>query len=132
MFAKIKHALRIVQHQVRAATKGRSPHWSTCRKDFLKKYPTCAACGSKLRLDVHHVEPFHLDPAKELDTTNLITLCMSSLECHFRLGHGGDYKAFNPLIRADATSSLNATANRAVIEKKAHDLRLYKVQGEGV
>lgn len=77
----------------------RSPQWSTLRKNFLRENPKCKACGSTVSLQVHHVRPFHIDPALELDHTNLITLCMSKNECHLRLGHGDNFKAFNPLIR---------------------------------
>jgi hypothetical protein len=71
----------------------RSPHWPTVRKQHLELHPTCAACGTKEHLEVHHKIPFHDDPSKELDPTNLITFCR---EHHFEIGHDPD-GIHNPL-----------------------------------
>lgn len=81
-------------------TKKRSPHWHKVEKDFLSKHTTCAACGSQKHLQVHHMKPFHLYPSLELDESNLIVLCMDK-ECHLKLGHGGDWKAYNPNVVED-------------------------------
>lgn len=101
----ITHALRVIHSLVREhITKvvSRSPKWPTARKKYLLKNPGCAACGSTTLVQVHHCKPFHLDPALELDPTNFITLCMSKKECHILLGHGDDYKMFNPAVREHA------------------------------
>lgn len=81
----------------------RSSRWPTVRKAWLKDHSTCAACGGTYCLQVHHKEPFHLHPEKELDMKNFITLC----ECgpgdhHLNLGHLGNWKSFNPHVEADA------------------------------
>lgn len=102
----IKAAFRLGSSIVREATKGRSSKWRSVRKEFLKKNKACAACGGKVRLQVHHISPFHLEPEKELDPTNLITLCMGRLECHLTIGHGGDFKSFNPHVKEDAAEIL--------------------------
>jgi hypothetical protein len=60
----------------------------------------CACCGSTKKLNVHHKKPFHLFPELELDLNNLITLCMDK-ECHLKIGHGGDFKDYNPNVEED-------------------------------
>ena len=83
-------------------TTKRSSKWPALENKFLKEHSTCAACGSSNRLNVHHMKPFHLHPESELEPTNLITLCMNkTTECHIKLGHGGDFKAYNPYVEED-------------------------------
>ena len=82
----------------------RSPHWGTVRAAHLKKQPACAACGARTALEVHHIEPFHLKPEKELDPDNLITLCQCpSHNCHLIFGHLLNWTLFNPSVIQDAT-----------------------------
>lgn len=78
----------------------RSPHWHTVRKHYLEQHNKCAACGRAEHLQVHHIEPFHLHPDKELDISNFITLCEVPGDdgCHLKLGHLGNWKSFNPDI----------------------------------
>lgn len=83
----------------------RSPHWSAVRDAFVKS-KCCAACGRKDKLNVHHILPFHLYPARELDPANLIVLCEGSTACHLTLGHLGDWKRFNPHVVEDAARLL--------------------------
>ena len=81
----------------------RSGRWPTVRKNHLVLQPFCKWCGSVKDLEVHHIEPFHLCPAKELDPANLITLCETlGVECHFVHGHFRNWKTFNPQILAQA------------------------------
>lgn len=88
----------------------RSPHWPAVRKKFLEG-KTCAACGGSENLEAHHVEPFHVEPAKELDPTNLIALCEHpGRDCHFRFGHFFDWKDWNDNVRADAAGELKRVA----------------------
>lgn len=77
----------------------RSINWRTVRKHFLITCPSCAACGSIKKLQVHHVVPFHIDETLELDFNNLICLCSS---CHFLFGHFYNWTRFNPDVREDA------------------------------
>lgn len=82
----------------------RSPHWAKVRKDFAKANPNCALCGSAKDIQIHHVQPFHLYPELELQTSNLITLCTSKywgFNCHFSVGHGGNFKWENPNLLDD-------------------------------
>ena len=81
--------------------KERSPKWPHVEKLHLKLEPACACCGSTKKLNVHHKKPFHLFPQFELDLNNLITLCMDK-ECHLKVGHGNDFKDYNPDVEADS------------------------------
>lgn len=124
--SSIKHGVNLIRHQFRdvgVATK-RSSHWPTVEKHFREANPKCAICESVDRLNVHHKKPFHLHPELELDTNNLITLCMSKMECHLMIGHGDDFKAYNPNIETDAPllnkdiSKFAEVAARAKLDKK--------------
>lgn len=84
----------------------RSPKWPSVRAKHLKAFPACAVCGCTKGVAVHHVEPFHIDPSKELDPDNLITL---GEECptgnhHLLFGHLGDWKSYNTDVRNDAAT----------------------------
>ncbi len=81
----------------------RSPEWSKVEKEHLKNEPECQWCGATERLQVHHVMPFHLAPALELDPKNFITLCEEGgyLNCHLFHGHNGDFKSFNDKVREE-------------------------------
>lgn len=78
----------------------RSPKWPELRKEHLKNNPSCAGCGRKDGLEVHHIEPVHLNPDRELDPENLITLC--DKYCHFAIGHLMDYKSWNKDVYFDS------------------------------
>jgi hypothetical protein len=80
----------------------RSPKWPYVQKLHLKLEPVCAACGSTKQLQVHHKKPFHLFPELELDLHNLITLCMDEKDCHIKIGHGDNFKDYNPDVAEDA------------------------------
>ncbi|MFZ0928179.1 MAG: HNH endonuclease [Syntrophobacteraceae bacterium] len=97
----------------------RSPKWHKVEQEHLEKEPECQRCGARsartegkglrtkegqernVKLQVHHIQPFHLHPELELDPENFITLCEEGgyLNCHFMYGHLGDWKTFNPDIR---------------------------------
>lgn len=88
----------------------RSPHWEKVRSDYLKEHDSCAACGRKEHLQVHHKQPFHSHPDLELDPTNFITLCeyKKESECHLKIGHLGNWKKFNPNVVEDSAKNLAA------------------------
>lgn len=101
--APVPEKLPDVPQSLLPHTDARSGHWPKVRADHLDKEPVCAVCGSKLDLQVHHVEPFHLHPEKELDPDNLITLCgPGGHNCHFVFGHLMNYKSWNVHVREDA------------------------------
>jgi 5-methylcytosine-specific restriction protein A len=95
----------------------RSPKWPHVEKLHLKLEPVCAACGSSKKLNVHHKRPFRLFPQLELDLNNLITLCMDK-ECHIKIGHGGNFKDYNPDVAEDAAKVL---ANQSLFEEVVAD-----------
>ena len=77
----------------------RSSKWPAVRRNFVKSNPYCAACGTTRELEVHHVVPFHIEPARELDIENLMTLCN---DCHLYIGHLKDWTSYNLHARQDA------------------------------
>jgi len=99
----------------RAYGNKRSPQWPEARKKWLKAHPTCAVCGSKDHLEVHHIMPFHLDPSKELDPKNFITLCESkSHNDHLIFGHLLDFKSLNPNVVTDSKTYLGEVSHRKI------------------
>lgn len=95
-------------NKLRYAT--RSWKWRDVRKEHLKKQPFCQACGRKEDLEVHHIEPVHLNPSRELDPENLITLC--SKTCHLIFGHLMDYKSWNKDVVNDSNNYLQKLQQR--------------------
>ena len=87
----------------------RSPDWDELRDDWVVENPTCAACGTRSRPEVHHVVPYSVDPSRELDRKNLITLCRG---CHYLFGHLKNWKSWNPTVREDAAKFLLQVQNR--------------------
>jgi len=83
------------------ATEPRSSKWPKVRDAHLKIDPVCNVCGGKEDLNVHHIIPFHIDKSKELDPTNLITLC-NARGCHFAFGHLFDWQSSNPSVVQDS------------------------------
>lgn len=79
----------------------RSGKWNKTRNDFVEKHNQCACCKTKQMLQVHHIEPFHDNPEKELDENNLITLCST---CHFVFGHLKKWQSYNPSVLEDVST----------------------------
>lgn len=77
----------------------RDKHWGTARKEWLKEHPTCAACGGRKHIEVHHLIPVHVDKRRELDPTNLMTLCRLH---HEVIGHFSDWYSWNSEASDDA------------------------------
>ena len=88
----------------------RSPKWVSVRKNHLSTNGYCAACGRSKKLEVHHIEPVHLNPERELDPTNLITLCADP--CHIVFGHFMDYKSWNSNVINDCQEYFNKIINK--------------------
>ena len=125
MFKTITHGINLLRHSFRdigIKTK-RSTHWPTVEKHFKETHPTCAACGTTKKLNVHHCMPFHLDSSLELDPNNLITLCMDEKECHLHIGHGGSFKQYNPDVRNLAAEALAHPEKFDTIVKQAMSIR---------
>lgn len=79
----------------------RHPQWPSIRKAHLINEPVCQACGSKKNLEVHHKLPVRVCPKRELDDTNLITLCEGSYNCHYVFGHSLNWWGWNPNVDED-------------------------------
>lgn len=92
----------------------RSKHWRKTRKAFLKSEGNgeCAACGTKKKLQVHHIEDFSTNPTLELEHSNLITLCQRGTSHHLNCGHIGNWKSINPHVRRDAAYVRERIENR--------------------
>ena len=88
------------EHIVKRFTRSRG--WGKVRKTHVKANPYCAACGSKRKPQVHHIEDFSTNPELELDPKNLITLCMAGCKCHLTFGHLGNFKSINLNVRVDS------------------------------
>ena len=88
----------------------RSPKWGSVRKEHLKDNPVCAACGRSKKLEVHHIVPVHMDPNRELDPSNLVTLCDDP--CHIVFGHLMNYKSWNKDVIEDCSVYLNKVKNK--------------------
>ena len=126
MFSALKHFYHqaLSDHREAKKRKTRSPKWAHVEKAFLADNPSCAACGSKRHLQVHHVAPFHLHPELELEQSNLLVLCMDEAECHLEIGHGGYFSAWNPNVLVDAMASFVSMADRGVVRARAKAARL--------
>jgi len=82
----------------------RSKEWRKLRSEHLKTHPSCAVCGNLKNVVPHHIIPFHIDPSKELDPLNLITLCEGdTFNCHLFFGHFRNWTKHNPEIVKDAS-----------------------------
>lgn len=94
---------------------GRSSKWTEVRARHLSNHPVCEACGGIDHLEVHHIEPFHINPSLELVDDNLITLCEApSRLCHFIWGHFYNWKRINPNVVKDVNKwkkSLDSAKN---------------------
>lgn len=80
----------------RAFGANRSGKWPAVRAAFLRKNPACIACGRTAKLEVHHIQPFHLRPDLELIESNLCALC--DTPCHLVHGHFLNWSASNPEV----------------------------------
>ena len=110
MINSLKNRFRFLYSTIREKSKsvGRDKLWPLVREAHLEQNSSCAACGSITKLQVHHIIPVHIDPSYELDSNNLITLCMEKDECHLNLGHLGSLKKCNINVEQDARKSLLA------------------------
>ena len=90
----------------------RSSGWSKVRKEHIKKHPTCAGCGRKDGLEVHHIKDFSEHPELELDPDNLITLCDKAMRCHLTFGHLGNWKSINRWVIENCKWFLGRVLNR--------------------
>lgn len=90
--------------------------WRKTRNHFFARNPLCAMCSADKDIQVHHILPWHLYPELRYTTTNLVSLCQP---CHFRFGHGRDWKAYNPDINNLAVAAQRSL--RKVVTREQHE-----------
>jgi hypothetical protein len=91
----------------------RSSRWPAVRRAHLATSGTCAGCGRADEVEVHHKVPVHVDPALELEPTNLITLCEGpTMNCHLWIGHLGHWRSWNKTVARDALRILGRVLTR--------------------
>lgn len=74
---------------------GRSGKWPRVRAEHLASHPACWACGKRgSGLEVHHIVPVSVDPSRELDPSNCLTLCADP--CHLVHGHLMNFRRHDP------------------------------------
>jgi len=93
--------LTTIKRTYKQIVERRSSQWPKVRKEHLKLFPTCAACGTKKAVEVHHKIPFSFYPEGELLPENFLTLCEYH-DCHLIVGHGGNWADVNPYAAEDA------------------------------
>ena len=97
---KIK--IQFYKEPTQIISKDRDPRWKSLRNRFIFENPCCAVCGKCDNLIVHHKLPVSLFPHKQLDWSNLVTLCENNnFNCHFVVGHLMDWRNYNPDIDRD-------------------------------
>lgn len=109
LIALIRNFKAINQERLKTNENPRSSEWPKVRDQWLKDNPTCAACGGKEKLEVHHKYPFAWPngAALELDPNNFITLCEKpGHDCHLMVGHLGDWKSRNSQVCEDSANLL--------------------------
>lgn len=128
-----EQTIETVKNAVKVKSK-RSSEWSKVRKEFLKKHPCCEVCGSTKKLVVHHIIPFQVRPDLELVESNLITLCQSKkrggLNCHLTIGHGGDFKDYNPNVVEDAKHFHDLFFNKQIdkLKKEMENIKTKEIR----
>ena len=102
---------RVFAQSVRYWIEGRSSKWPRTRAAWIADHPTCAACGGTKELSAHHITPYHVYPERELDPTNLITLCEKK-NCHYIWGHlNTSWSTWNRTVVEDAANWLRKVRN---------------------
>lgn len=127
MLAFLSHKLNVwksIRHE-KQKEKTRSTQWPAVRDEYVREKKKCESCDSTERLQVHHVEPFHLRPDLELSKSNFIAMCMGENECHLKIGHGDDFKAYNPDVRLHAARAEKHPHLRFLVEQDAKMVRKY-------
>lgn len=78
----------------------RSPLWNNTKREFAKLHEkVCPICGTRKRIELHHIFPFHLFSHLENDFKNLMWFCR---DCHYRFAHLFSWRSYNFNIREDA------------------------------
>lgn len=100
--------LPIIRHAI-CMSQGRSSKWPALERKFLKEHPECVICGRPAKI-VHHCVPVSWDPSKELDESNLRSICCESE--HRLIAHLNCYTSYNSRFDSDAFTLLGQIQNR--------------------
>jgi len=73
----------------------RNSAWPKLRDWYFRKNPFCEVCGKRAK-EIHHIVPVHIDNSKELEISNLISLCRRH---HFEIGHFFNFRSYNKDIK---------------------------------
>jgi 5-methylcytosine-specific restriction enzyme A len=105
MLNLLRRLMGLSSGEIEALATPRSAGWRVLRKQHLGMHPECIVCGSRKKVVPHHVVPFHVDPSRELDPSNLVTLCESpTFNCHLFFGHLKRWDRYNPNVVEDAAT----------------------------
>ena len=89
----------------------RSSKWPAFRKLHIKD--RCESCGKKgtllSPLELHHIELFSQNPARECDPTNVLTGCR---RCHQLIYHLDNFKSWDVNARESAAKMLTKIKTR--------------------
>lgn len=102
----------------------RSGKWRSVRAAHLEIQPRCLACDSTENLNVHHLVPFHVDPDRENDPSNLGTFCRDH---HYSIAHDPD--GDGPELPSWSKYNKNAVEDAFKYRRK-HNLPEYAYWGE--
>lgn len=111
---------RILNEKEKTLGVARSGHWSTFKKEHEKLVPkVCAGCGkSNVNIELHHIKPFREHPEDECKHNNVVWLCEDDSDaCHFYLGHGKDFRGWNPYVIEDAALFLSRVESSKKLSK---------------
>ncbi len=73
--------------------------WLDVQRKYKRHNPKCEICGTTANIEVHHIMPVSIEPNKEFDENNLMSLCRKGKNCHLVHGHLGNYNKFNPNVK---------------------------------
>ena len=107
MFSGLGHWVRLRRSLYREAQKAKERPYDVllAQHRHLKAHPNCSACGGGAHVQAHHILPYHLHPDLGTAPSNMMTLCMGAFECHLRLGHGSNFRGWNPNVVLDVNSA---------------------------
>lgn len=104
---------RIINRIRRPASVTRAQHHHVAR------HPSCAACGSEVSVQAHHIDPYNKFPSMASNPDNFISLCEGVNECHLKVGHGGNWHYYNPTVVQDAADfrQANDVARKLILSR---------------
>ncbi len=87
----------------------RSSRWSSLRNSYIQVHPRCEVCGTKKKLECHHLKDYSHYPELELLESNLWTLCRTH---HKLFGHLNSWYSLNNNCIEDSNIWINKIKTR--------------------